>query len=97
VAAIAVNSVLNHLWLRRGGTKLLSGADWLDFGKIMAAALCMAGAVILTVHWLDLGRLSETLIAVALGAMVYALLLLLFREREVTGLLSRLRGKDGRA
>jgi len=34
---------------------------------------------------------------VALGAMVYALLLLLFREREVTGLLSRLRGKDGRA
>ncbi len=97
VAAIAVNGVLNHLWLRRSGTKLLSGADWLDLGKILAAALCMVGAVIPTVHLLDLGRLPETLIAVVIGAAVYALLLLLLREREIMGLFSRLRGKGDRA
>lgn len=93
VAAIAVNCVLNHLWLRRGGTRLLLGTDWLDFAKILAAAICMAGAVVLTVRGFDLGRLSETLIAVVIGAAVYALLLLLLREREVMRLLSRLRGR----
>lgn len=93
VAAIAVNAVLNHLWLCWKGTTLLRGADWLDFAKILGAALCMAAAVMLTVRRLDLGRLPETVAAVAIGAAVYALLLLLLREREVMGLLARLRRK----
>lgn len=98
--AIAVNAFLNHVWLRRAGTRLLSGADWLDFAKMLAASLLMGAAVWLVWTSVDFGRLTGTLLAVGTGVLVYAAVLLLLREREVLTLvqyvLRALRGRNAK-
>lgn len=91
--AIAVNAVLNHLWLCRSGTRLLSGADWLDFAKMLAAALAMSGVVWLVWTNLSLGRLAGTIVAVAAGVVTYAVVVLLLREREVWAVAGKVLGR----
>lgn len=92
-AAVAVNALLNHLWLRRTGTRLLSGADWLDFAKMLLAAATMSAAVRLVWISLPLGRLASTVFAVAAGVAVYAAVILLLREREVWAVVGRFCGR----
>lgn len=91
--AVAANAILNHLWLRRTGTRLLSGADWLDFAKMLAAAVAMSVVVRLVWTSLDLGRIAGTVVAVAAGVAVYAVVILLLREREVWAVVGKVLGK----
>ncbi len=92
-AAVAVNAVLNHIFIRRGGSRLLVRADWIDLLKIIVAAALMGGVVRLTYAYLPLGRIAATLLSIGVGVIVYALAVLLFREGEVWRLVSRFLNK----
>ncbi len=91
--AVAVNAILNHIWLRRTGTRLLNGADWLDIAKMLVAAVAMSVVVRLVWVSLPLGRLVGTVIAVGAGVVTYAVVILLLREREVWAMVGKLLGK----
>lgn len=92
-AAVAVNAVLNHLWLRRSGTRLLSGGDWADLAKMLLAAVGMSGAVWAVWSGIDAGRPVGVLLSVGVGAAVYAVLILLLREREAMAAARKLLGR----
>lgn len=93
-AAVAVNAGLNHLYLRRDGTRLLAGADWGDLGKMLVAALGMGAAVWAVYGVLPMGRIPATVLSVGVGVAVYGALLLLLREAAVMALLGRLTKKE---
>ncbi len=93
-AAVAVNAVLNHLWLRRDGTRLLARADWIDLAKMLASALVMGGAVAVVYGLLPMGRVPATVLSVGVGVAVYAVLLLLLREGDVMTAIGRLTKKN---
>ena len=92
-AAVAVNAVFNHLWLRHTGTRLLSGGDWGDLAKMLASAAVMSVVVWAIWSRLDLGRMAGVVLSVGCGVAVYAVMILLLREREAMAAVGRLSGR----
>ncbi len=90
VFAIAVNTLINHVCLRRMGTKLLFKRDWADFAKILLAAAVMAVAAVALYSILPFARWLSTCMAVIVGAVIYLLLLIVLREHEIRELIEHL-------
>ncbi|MBR7185746.1 MAG: murein biosynthesis integral membrane protein MurJ [Clostridia bacterium] len=94
--AMAVNALLNHLWIRHSGTRLLSGRDWADLARMLAAAAGMGVLVRLLWTALPVDRLPAVLLAVAAGIVCYAVLLLLLGESSLRTMLARIFGRKSR-
>ena len=74
--------LLNALLMRRRSGNTLPVQDLLDLGKSVLAALSMGGVLLLILPLLPGGRIAVTLLAVLIGALLYAGVTLLLRSEE---------------
>ena len=90
--AVAVNVILNHVLLAKTGEKIITSADIVEFLKPVFASLVMGATVWLVYSKQSFGVLVGTLISVLTGVVVYGLLCVVFRQKDVTDILKKLTG-----
>ncbi len=80
--AVAVQCLLNILFMKRGGNVKFPLSDLLDLLKSVLAAAFMAAALYFLLPYLPGGMLVRTLLAALLGAALYAILTVLMHSEE---------------
>ena len=90
--AVVVNVLLNHILLAKIGEKIITAADILEFLKPVFASLVMGAAVWFVYSKQNFGVLAGTVLSVLTGIMVYGILCIAFRQRDVVTFLKTLTG-----
>ena len=90
--AVVVNVLLNHILLAKIGEKIITSADILEFLKPVFASLVMGAAVWFVYSKQNFGVLAGTVLSVLTGIMVYGILCIAFRQRDVVTFLKTLTG-----
>lgn len=91
--SVGVQCVLNLILMKRRNQASLSGGDWLDLGRSVLAALLMGGVLVCLMPYLPENDFVRVLISVGVGALLYAVCVILFRSEEAAYLLNILRNR----
>ncbi len=89
--AVAVQSLLNALFMRRRSAPHMPITDLFDLIKSVIGAAVMGTALVFIYPHLPSSRIAGTLLSVVIGAFIYAISAILLRSEEASFILTKLK------
>lgn len=89
--AVAVQCLLNVLFMRRRCAPDMPVTDIFDLIKSVIGAAVMGTALVFIYPYLPGGRIVGTVLSVAIGALIYAIAAILLRSEEASFILTKLK------